>query len=276
MLRHADGSLRANELVVLNVEMIQNLIPVYSETQTVNTNDFGVFSIVVGQGVGEETYSSAIFLSSDSTHIPDTYLRVSESGGNMLSETKILGVPIAEVAKVALNVRMSFPVGAIFPFAGGTDKIPEGWLLCDGELYEVGSFPELFGVIGDSWGTTSPDLFRVPDLRGVFLRGASGIAEDEFADPDTGTRISRHDTTLTIIHEDASAVFRYDPIPDDFSPFSIVFTAISGEEIVSQSVRFTPVPDLQPDQDIIRYLHSEISLDTILMNRTWKTGLLMD
>jgi len=193
VLRHTDGSLRANELVVLDVELIQDLVPVYSETQTVNTNDFGVFSIVVGQGVGDETYSSAIFLSSDSTNIPDTYLRVSESGGNMLSETKILGVPIAEVAKVALNVRVTFPVGAVIPFAGSADKIPDGWLLCDGELYEVASFPELFGVIGDSWGTTGPDLFRVPDLRGIFLRGASGIAEDEFADPDRDERISRHE-----------------------------------------------------------------------------------
>lgn len=193
VLRHADGSLRANELVVLNVEMIQNLIPVYTETQSVNTNDYGVFSIVVGEGAGEETYTSSIFMNNDSTQITDTYLRISESGGNLLSETKILGVPIAEVAKVALNVRVTLPVGAVVPFAGNADKIPDGWLLCDGEPYDIAIYPELFGVIGESWGTTGPDRFRVPDLRGVFLRGVSGGAADEFSDPDTSARISRHE-----------------------------------------------------------------------------------
>ncbi len=82
----------------------------------------------------------------------------------------------------------------------------------------------------------------------------------------------RHDTTFTIIQENASAVFQYEPLPDDFSPFQIEFTASLGEKSVTQTVNFTPVPDLQPEQDIIRYLHSEVTLDTIVMNRTWKTG----
>jgi len=192
VLRDTDGSLRANESVVLDVELIRDSVAVYTESHSVTTNDFGVFSIIVGEGAGEETYSPAIFLSSDSSYILETYLRVSESGGNMLSETKLLGVPIADVARVALNVRVTFPVGAVTPFAGSNDKIPEGWLLCDGTLYGRTAYPELFNVIGYSWGTTGTDLFRVPDLRGVFLRGVSSNSSDVFADPDKNTRISRH------------------------------------------------------------------------------------
>jgi microcystin-dependent protein len=192
ILRNADGSLRANESVLLDVELIQDSVVVYSESHSVTTNDFGVFSIVVGEGAGEETYSPAIFLSNDSSYIPETYLKVSESGGNVLSETKLLGVPIADVARVALNVQVTFPVGAVTPFAGNPNKIPDGWLLCDGTVYNRTAYPELFNVIGYSWGTTGTDLFRVPDLRGVFLRGVSSNSSDGFVDPDKSTRISRY------------------------------------------------------------------------------------
>jgi hypothetical protein len=84
--------------------------------------------------------------------------------------------------------------------------------------------------------------------------------------------MDRYDTTLTIEKEDTSAVFQYDPLPGDFSPFRVEFTAISGEDTITQMVRFTPLPDLFPEQDIIRYMHNEITFDTILMNRTWETG----
>jgi microcystin-dependent protein len=192
VLRNSDGSLRANEPVTLNVELIQDSATVYSESQSVTTNDYGVFSIVVGEGAGEDTYSPALFLNSDSSSIPETRLRVSESGGNMLSETKILGVPVADVARVALNVAVTFPVGAVIPFAGGFDKIPDGWLLCNGTIYEITAYPELFATIGYNWGSPDADHFRVPDLRGVFLRGVNWSIDDEFSDPDRASRVSRH------------------------------------------------------------------------------------
>ena len=192
VLRNSDGSLRANEPVTLNVELIRDSATVYSESQSVTTNDYGVFSIIVGEGAGEDSYSPALFLNSDSSSIPETWLRVSESGGKVLSETKILGVPVADVARVALNVIPSFPVGAIIPFAGGTDKVPSGWLLCDGTMYGISGYPDLFEVIGYNWGSSGPDLFRVPDLRGVFLRGVNGGVSDGFTDPDRDTRVSRY------------------------------------------------------------------------------------
>jgi len=192
VLRNTDGSLRANESIIFDIELLQDSVAVYTETHSVTTNDFGVFSIIVGEGAGEETYSPAIFLSGDSTSVPETYLRVSESSGKILSETKILGVPVAEVAKVALSAKVDFPAGAIIPFAGKPDKIPDGWLLCDGTEYGVTGYPELFGVIGYNWGSSGADLFRVPDLRGVFLRGTSGSVSDGFTDPDNGSRISRY------------------------------------------------------------------------------------
>jgi len=191
VLRNNDGSLRDNENINLIVELIQENITVYSETHSVLTNDFGAFTIIVGQGASGQTYTPSIFLNNDSTSLNGTTLKVSEQGGSILSESAILGVPVAEVAKVALSAHIEFPAGAIIPFAGPEGKIPVGWLLCDGSEYMQVDYPVLYNVIGANWGSASPEAFNVPDLRGVSLRGVSGVSDDGFADPDSATRISR-------------------------------------------------------------------------------------
>ncbi|EJF79949.1 tail fiber protein [Bartonella doshiae] len=64
----------------------------------------------------------------------------------------------------------TFPPGFIATFA--MEKMPTGWLLCDGSNYLRDEYPELFAAIGETWGSgDSYGTFNVPDLRGVFLRG---------------------------------------------------------------------------------------------------------
>jgi len=75
----------------------------------------------------------------------------------------------------------SLPVGSITAFAGeiNTTKTPEnnksqieelGWLVCDGRTLETHNYPELFAVLGYLYGG-SDNNFKIPDLRGMFLRG---------------------------------------------------------------------------------------------------------
>ena len=54
------------------------------------------------------------------------------------------------------------PVGSVIAFAGST--APGGWLLCDGSGYSSANYPDLYAVIGTSYGSTSGN-FLVPDLR---------------------------------------------------------------------------------------------------------------
>jgi microcystin-dependent protein len=61
--------------------------------------------------------------------------------------------------------------GIVFPYAGAT--APAGWLLCDGSVKLRADYPALFAAIGTTYnasGETSTQ-FRVPDLRGEFVRG---------------------------------------------------------------------------------------------------------
>jgi hypothetical protein len=72
------------------------------------------------------------------------------------------------------------PTGTVFSFAGST--APTGWLLCDGSAYNQADYTNLFSALGSTYNTqvnpttgstytTTAGQFRVPDLRGLFLRG---------------------------------------------------------------------------------------------------------
>lgn len=83
------------------------------------------------------------------------------------------------------------PAGAIIAWAGDTIKIPAGWLLCDGRPIPRSKFPSLFNAIGTNWGDANgkTGFFNVPDMRGMFLRGASlGSGND----PDASSRTALH------------------------------------------------------------------------------------
>ena len=55
------------------------------------------------------------------------------------------------------------PTGAVIYFYG--DVAPKDWLFCYGQEYDITKYSELFSILGSN---------KVPDLRGVFIRG-SGI-----------------------------------------------------------------------------------------------------
>jgi microcystin-dependent protein len=79
------------------------------------------------------------------------------------------------------------PPGTIVAFGGPKEKIPAGWLLCDGRTVSRTEYKELFDAILISWGLgDGVNTFHLPDLTGRFLRGvAAGNVE---RDPDWSGR----------------------------------------------------------------------------------------
>lgn len=66
------------------------------------------------------------------------------------------------------------PTGTVVKYAA--NSAPSGWILCNGALYgrtalDPSPQPNLFGVIGTTYGFTTISNFAVPDLRGMFVRG---------------------------------------------------------------------------------------------------------
>ena len=60
-------------------------------------------------------------------------------------------------------------VGVIMSFAAPTP--PTGWYECDGSVKLIVDAPELFAVIGTTYGGNGVTDFAVPDLRAQFVRG---------------------------------------------------------------------------------------------------------
>ena len=91
------------------------------------------------------------------------------------------------------------PVGTIQPFAGDVDDIPKGWTLCDGKPIDVGTnkeYADLGKVLNGFWANTNAYNFKVPDLRGIFLRGVNGDRTGNFADPDKASRTNAEGTPI--------------------------------------------------------------------------------
>jgi microcystin-dependent protein len=89
-------------------------------------------------------------------------------------------------------------VGTITMFGGST--APTGWLLCQGGSYASATYPELFAVIGTTFGTAGPGLFNVPDLtqRFPYGKGVAAIpALGATGGSATITDVPAHSHTLT-------------------------------------------------------------------------------
>jgi hypothetical protein len=78
-------------------------------------------------------------------------------------------------------------------YAGPIDKDElqkVGWLVCDGDEVKRDKYPQLFKAIGPIWGRgDNVKTFKLPDLRGIFLRGVNDSRSDEFSDPNAATRV---------------------------------------------------------------------------------------
>ena len=73
------------------------------------------------------------------------------------------------------------PIGVIQAFSGNT--VPYGYLLADGTSYKVADYPDLYAVIGNTYGGDTEN-FNVPDYRETVLVGVGENTTDTIADHD--------------------------------------------------------------------------------------------
>lgn len=90
LLNNATGEPRANERVTVTVKIIDsNGNVLCNETKNATTNDFGVISLSVGNGI--------IFSNADWTNLP-FYIEATVDN-RLIGKSKLLSVPVAEYAK---------------------------------------------------------------------------------------------------------------------------------------------------------------------------------
>ncbi|WP_158944628.1 phage tail protein [Granulicella sp. S190] len=69
---------------------------------------------------------------------------------------------------------------------GFTKLVANNWVECDGRALNAADYPDLYAALGNTWGTTNiGTTFKIPDLRGQFLRGWS---HGSSVDPEAASR----------------------------------------------------------------------------------------
>ena len=117
-------------------------------SKQVVTDNFGVFSTII-----DPTFeNNAVFANQK------VWLRITnKEDSRIIQESQLMHVPYA------ISAHNGVPTGAIMPFIGDENSVPEGWLLCDGASIPTNTATEkLRALLGDT---------NTPNLKGRFLKG---------------------------------------------------------------------------------------------------------
>lgn len=165
---------------------------VSANAQEFNTDDFEIENNVVSLDVTQRTFTGS---AAEWELVEDKSIYT------------IVNLTDDEPAK-AIPLYADMAVGTIVPF-GGSSSV-DGFLLCDGSEYDREDYPELFEVIGTSFGTPSANTkFKVPDLREATTKGigenpngeahvkSGGLSLGEFQDDRVEVRTNTNFAIIT-------------------------------------------------------------------------------
>ena len=187
MVRKTSGALMADADVQLRISLYPGksaTTPTWVETHTAHTDASGCFGITVGQGT---RVSQSVAQSFKDINFAAVYywMKIELAENGTYREVSFSQLPSTPYSEVAHNAMLS--PGMIVPFAGPAERVPDGWLLCDGRAVSRSEYVGLYRAIGICWGQgDGSTTFNLPDMRGMFLRGVSGDSgNDEDADSRT-------------------------------------------------------------------------------------------
>ena len=86
------------------------------------------------------------------------------------------------------------PVGTVISFFGTT--APDGYLSCDGSWYNIDDYPALANHMSQFVGYITTTQFKVPDLRGEFLRG-TGV--NSHTNQGNGSSVGAHQDATEVV-----------------------------------------------------------------------------
>jgi hypothetical protein len=117
---------------------------------------------------------------------------------------------IVAVMHSEIQALKSSQIGLIESFAGST--VPNGYLPCDGRDLKKDAYPALFNKIGYTYGGAG-DTFRLPDLRGQFLRGWSASGSPSPQAPDQNRALGSRQSFATSAADLQARTGLVSPVP---------------------------------------------------------------
>ena len=90
------------------------------------------------------------------------------------------------------NFRYLFEeIGSIEIYGGNPDELFQHWKICNGQSLSIEEYPDLYAVIGTTFGNTGSTHFHIPDYRNKFPMGSSSF---------TNMYGGANEVTLTVNH----------------------------------------------------------------------------
>ena len=207
---------------------------------------------------------------------------------------------------IGMDVQRVFstaPLGTVLSYAG--QIAPYGYLLCDGASYLVKDYPDLYAVIGNTYGGDDTN-FNVPNLIDKFIQGSNTSGtEKEAGLPNITGSISNADagqndqfltdsTSSTVKTEGALAITAYKnrssmsngtdsyTTPSGFNFDASRSNAIYGNSDTVQPPALTMVyiikafhtnegTDSGVSDDVVEYVDSKIDDNTTDENSVWSS-----
>jgi hypothetical protein len=227
-------------------------IPLYEEKEKLVEVKGGIFSASIGEDnqIPTSTFDSQVWVGIQVGNDAEMYprLRISTVPTSYHSQSSDISAYAIQSDTSNYTKNDNTPIGTVVAFAGARNKVPPLWMICEGQVLNSKNYPELYNVLGFSWGTVSGASqgdndkgvnFNIPDMRGMFLRGVDNGAGN---DPDANSRKASHtggnvgDTVGTLQAATILGDVNGDGMPDVFSnttSFNIQQTSKPQDEALS-------------------------------------------
>lgn len=172
--RNNTDSAIINKNLTFTFTLVRGNSNVYSETESITTDGYGVFSHILGNGLTSGDSFSSIDFSEENLilKISVTY----DDSTHAFFEKFLSSTPYAYHAKNAdraVKADNGVPTGAIMPYAGSFT--PDGWLKCDGS-----PIPSQYTDLREMFKAHD---YKTPNLRGRVLKGTGTSGNPNYVGP---------------------------------------------------------------------------------------------
>jgi microcystin-dependent protein len=167
------GTAAGNELATIDLSQLPaHTHTVQASSAVTNATDPSQNLLAASAPRGVDVYSYIASLTPLDSQV------ISTSGASPTQPHDNIQPFVAMDYQIALNgVFPSGPMDSGKAFTGeirifASHQIPDGWLPCDGQALPSSGNTQLYALIGDTYGSPSPNTFKLPDLRGRLVLGS--------------------------------------------------------------------------------------------------------
>lgn len=193
--------------------------------------------------------ANAIMANTANTANKSTYADSAHKAFSTMNAEHSINADTSEYAKKTIY---DAPIGSIVAFVGKDDVTndeieSQGWMVCNGRALDRNVYKALYDRIGTTFGRPNDNAkFFIPDLRGMFLRGANrdldnNVRTDSLSDLEADLRIKHRPELGSLGGNDQNNVgsvqmdaFQYHEHHQKFQPTSVA----SGPMGISSSTDY--------------------------------------